>query len=183
MKSSNFRLLCFCLMAAAAEALAHGPHVHGTAELHVAVEDNRVDLELHSPLDNLIGFEHAPRTDSQRAAVKAMTAKLNKPEMLFRMPKAASCRASPTHIDSPFNDAPPMATKPSRAAHGDDDGDEHANLTATFGFVCADVDKLDSIEVVIFEAFKGTRILKAEIIGPHGQSAATLSPDRRLIKF
>jgi Protein of unknown function (DUF2796) len=182
-KPIDSRLLCFCVAALSTGALAHGPHVHGTAELHVAVENNRLDLELHSPLENLIGFEHAPRTDSQRAALRAMTAKLNRPETLFRLPKAASCRAGPTRIDSPFNEAPHVPEKSASAAHTDDDEDEHADLTATFGFVCANIDRLDSIEVVLFDAFKGTRTVKAEIIGPHGQSAATLSPDRRVIKF
>ena len=68
-----------CLAMASAGVLASGPHVHGTAELCVAVENNHLNVELRSPLENLLGFEHAPKTDSQRAAVKAMTAKLNKP--------------------------------------------------------------------------------------------------------
>jgi hypothetical protein len=162
-----------------AQALAGGPHLHGTAELHVAIENDTVDVEFHGPLENLVGFEHAPRTDSQRAAVKAMTAKLNKPEMLFKLPKAASCKAGRTHIDSPLHDQPAKATKPV-AAHKDDD---HAELTATFRFVCGNMGRLDSIKVDLFDAFEGTRTLKAQIVGPRGQSAATLSPDRRLIKF
>ena len=176
------RMLGLCLAAVCAEALAHGPHVHGTGELQVAVENNNVDVEFHSPLDNLLGFEHAPKTASQRAAVKAMTAKLNKPEALFALPKAASCTADPARIDSPLDRAaatPPKAAK----AHEEDGDEEHADLTATFRFVCTNVAELDSIEIAIFDAFPGTRTIKAEIIGPRGQSAATLSPNHRVIKF
>jgi hypothetical protein len=181
MKQNLFRLLCLCLGAAPAGALAQGPHVHGTGELHVAVENDNLSVELHSPLEGLLGFEHAARTDSQRAAVKAMTAKLNKPETLFKLPKAASCTAMPTRIDSPLGNAQATSSSSVNAAQKDDDN--HADLTATFGFVCADINKLDSIEVTIFDAFPGIRTIKVEIIGRRGQSAATLSSNRRVIRF
>ena len=183
MKANVFRLLGLCLVAGCAEALAHGPHVHGTGELHVAVENNKVDVEFHSPLDNLLGFEHAPKTAQQRAAVKAMTAKLNKPEALFRLPQAASCTADPARIDSPFDSAAAKPSKSVKPAHKEDDDDEHADLTATFSFVCTNIAELDSIEIAIFDAFPGTKTIKAEIVGARGQSAATLSPKRRVIKF
>ena len=78
--------LYLCLATASAVAFASGPHVHGTGELRVAVENSNLSIEFRSPLENLLGFERAPKTDSQRAAVNAMTAKLNKPETLFKLP-------------------------------------------------------------------------------------------------
>jgi hypothetical protein len=180
MKPNVSRLLGLGLAAACAAALAHGPHVHGTGELEVTVENNTLNIELHSPLDNLLGFEHAPRTDAEQAAVKAMTDKLDRPETLFRLPKAASCAAGPVRIESPLTGTPAAPSKSAAPAHGDDD---HADLTASFGFTCADIARLDSIEVAIFDAFPGTRTVKAEIVGPRGQSAATLTPQRRVIRF
>jgi hypothetical protein len=112
-----------------------------------------------------------------------MMAKLNKPEALFKVPKAASCTAGPTRIDSPLDNAPAPPSKSVKPAHKDEDTDDHADLTATFSFVCASIDKLDSIEIVIFGVFKGAKTIKAEVIGPRGQSATSLSPNRRVIKF
>lgn len=169
--------LYFCLTAPAA-ALEHGPHVHGTGELQVAVDSSTLTLELHAPLENLLGFEHAPKTDAEREAVKAMTAKLERPEMLFKLPKAASCTAHPTRIESPLGAA--SATGAHIAPKKNDD---HADLTATFSFICTRIDKLDSIDVAIFTAFPATRTLNTAVIGPRGQSAATLTPNRRVIRF
>jgi hypothetical protein len=171
--------LYFCLTAPAA-ALEHGPHVHGTGELQVAVDSNTLTLELHAPLENLLGFEHAARTASEREAVKAMTAKLERPEMLFKLPKAASCTARPTRIESPITAASATGARmdPKKNAGGD-----HADLSAPFSFICTRIDKLDSIEVAIFTAFPATRTLNAAVIGPRGQSAATLTPNRRVIRF
>ena len=176
-----FGLLGICLAAVSAGALAHGPHVHGTAELRVAVENNRVDIEFDSPLENLLGFEHVPKTEAQRTAVKTMMAKLNRPETLFRLSKAASCTAGPVRIQSQFNDAVPA--KSAGPARKEDADEDHADLTAAFSFNCGAIANLDSIEVLISDAFPGTRTIKAEIIGPRGQSAATLTAKRRLIRL
>jgi len=177
---SQSLLLLACLATSPAPALAHGPHVHGTAELYVAVEGNNLTIEFRSPLANLLGFEHAPRTDAQRAAVKAMTAKLNKPETLFGVPRAASCTAGATRIESALDAQRPS---PKAVIPDQDEDDEHADLTAGFVFTCAGMGKLNSMEVLIFTAFPGTKTIKAEVIGPRGQSAATLSADRRTIKL
>ncbi|MCH8499932.1 MAG: DUF2796 domain-containing protein [Marinobacter sp.] len=47
-----------------------GAHVHGEARLQVALEGQTAELILNSPADNLLGFEHAPRNDAQRDALK-----------------------------------------------------------------------------------------------------------------
>ena len=47
-----------------------GAHVHGEARLQVALEGQTAELMLNSPADNLLGFEHAPRNDAQREALK-----------------------------------------------------------------------------------------------------------------
>ncbi|MGY6532713.1 ZrgA family zinc uptake protein [Glycocaulis sp.] len=66
------------LMASAAPAaLADEPrqagaHVHGLAELAIALDsDGTLLAELESPLYNLAGFERAPRNDAEAALVRA----------------------------------------------------------------------------------------------------------------
>jgi Protein of unknown function (DUF2796) len=43
-----------------AEHREHGPHVHGVAQLNVALDGNVLWIELNSPAMNIVGFEHAP---------------------------------------------------------------------------------------------------------------------------
>lgn len=42
-------------------------HVHGAAELQVAIEGKTAELILRSPAANLLGFEHVPRDSGQEA--------------------------------------------------------------------------------------------------------------------
>jgi hypothetical protein len=182
MRRNALRLLGVFLAAASPGALAQGAHVHGAGELRVAIEKNRLSIEFRSPLSNLVGFEHAPRTDAQRAAVKSMMSRLNQPDALFRLPKEASCTSAPPRVESPLDQPapPPKSAKPGPKKDHDD---EHAELTATYRFDCADIGKLQSMEVGLFAAFPRTMAIKAEIIGPRGQSSAKLSPKRRVIKL
>lgn len=49
-----------------------GAHQHGAAQLQLAIEGNRVDLLLQSPAYNLLGFEHSPENEAQRAQVASL---------------------------------------------------------------------------------------------------------------
>ena len=61
-------LLAAPLPAAAAEAHRHhGPHVHGEATLNVGVDGQLLVVGLDAPGMSLLGFEHPPRNDSERA--------------------------------------------------------------------------------------------------------------------
>jgi hypothetical protein len=86
----------------AAPALAQSPgtHVHGQAVLEIAMDGGAVQLNLYSPLDNLLGFEHAPRTEEERRAVRAMAAKLHQGESLFVFTPSARCRLESSNLQS-----------------------------------------------------------------------------------
>ena len=59
--------------------MSSAPHVHGHGTLNIAIEDKRVSMELEVPGMDIVGFEHAPSTDDQKAAVEKAKARLEKP--------------------------------------------------------------------------------------------------------
>jgi hypothetical protein len=94
-------LTAACLLPLPALAGKAGAHVHGTASLQVAIDGQTLTLNLETPLENLLGFEHAPRTDKQKAAVRAMSERLNQPGELFSPSPAAQCTSVSVALDSP----------------------------------------------------------------------------------
>ena len=82
------------LLAPAALLRAGEAHRHGVARLDVAVDGTRVSLALDTPLDNLLGFEHAPRNAAERRAADAAVATLRQAAALFRFDIAAGCRST-----------------------------------------------------------------------------------------
>ncbi|WP_298914351.1 DUF2796 domain-containing protein [uncultured Algimonas sp.] len=70
-------------------------HVHGLASLALALDGRNLAIELETPLHNLLGFEHAPETEAQHAAVREAQEILARPETLFRFDAEAGCTAQP----------------------------------------------------------------------------------------
>lgn len=185
-----------CLLAPAAAALLALPpglsaaagephaHVHGRATLEVAIDGARLEVALETPLENVLGFEHAPRTDAQRAQVRAMAAKLRAVPGLLVPTPAARCTTTGVTIESGAL-PPSLLAAPGGSAAGTpaDAGDGHADLDASFAWTCAEPAKLDRLDVGLLAAFPGLKRVDVQVIGPRGQSASTLSGGRREVRW
>ncbi|MGP1275757.1 MAG: ZrgA family zinc uptake protein [Caulobacterales bacterium] len=127
------RLMLAALLAgtAIAPALAQehehrhaGTHVHGLAELAVAVNpDGTLVAEMESPLYNLIGFERAPRDDAEYALVAAALAKLES-DARPGFNTEAGCVLSQTAIEG-FPHASAQHGHEHHEAPADHEGDDH----------------------------------------------------------
>ncbi|PKO56636.1 MAG: DUF2796 domain-containing protein [Betaproteobacteria bacterium HGW-Betaproteobacteria-21] len=164
---------------------AHAPHEHGVAALRVAIDGELLQIEFASPLDNLVGFEHAPRTDKQRKALADAEKLLNRFERLFVVPKAAACTVTGVELEHPLDEhaAHEHADNGHDHKHGDKDGQDgdHAELSVTYTLRCTAPAALDTLQVKVFDAFPRTGRIRAERVSPRGQSAATLSAKQRTL--
>ncbi len=155
--------------------LAQGhAHVHGLVNLDVAMEAQTLTVALEAPLDSLLGFEHRPRTPAQRKAADDAMKRMNDGASLVRPAAAAQCKLAKTTVES-------EALQSTAPAGGKED--EHADLDATFVFTCAQPDKLASIELGLFDAFKRIKRIEVQVAGPQGQSKQTLKRPQKLLKF
>lgn len=145
-------------------AHAADAHVHGAARLDVAVEGRSLTIVLDSPLDNLLGFERAPRTAAERSRADAVVAalKAGKP---FRIDPRAECRLANVDLASP-------ALKLGAAQTSTAD---HADLTGSFEYECADASKAAYLEVDLYGHPHMQRI-DVQVAGSAGQFK------RRLVK-
>jgi hypothetical protein len=166
-----------CLVAGLAPPLplqaAEHPHEHGVVRLDVAVEAHRITLQLESPLDNLVGFERAPRTDAERQRVQAALARLRAADRLFVPDAAAQCRLAKVELESP---ALGLGGAPAPA-----DPNGHADLDTSIEFECTDATRAGALDVGLFEAFPRMQRIDVQAVTPTGQFKAVLKrPERRL---
>jgi hypothetical protein len=167
----NGRLAGFllgCAVLLPGTSAAAGAHEHGVARLDVAVEAGRIVVELDTPLDNLLGFERAPRTDAEKAKADAAVARLRDAAALFRIDGNAGCTLGTVELNS----APlglGKAAKDSKAAAGD-----HGDLEGSFEFRCKAGTKAAFLEVALFEAFPQLKRIDLQVATPKGQLKATL---------
>lgn len=77
----------------ASSAFAGKAHQHGAAELFIAPFENRLSFSLQSAADNILGFEHAPKNEKQRATKdQADEALKTKAHEFFVLPEGAKCQ-------------------------------------------------------------------------------------------
>ncbi|MCF7984952.1 MAG: DUF2796 domain-containing protein [Thiohalocapsa sp.] len=173
----------------------HDAHVHGVASLNVAVDGDKLLIELDSPAVNLVGFEHAPRDDAQRAAVAKVKEQLADGAALFVADAAAGCTLDTHAIDMALakhdeaahdhdHDHDHVEAGDGDHAHGeetahadahDHDGDTHSDVHVEYAFTCANPQALSTLDVRLFEVFPGTERLRVQTISAAGQNAAELT--------
>lgn len=106
-------------------------HEHGAALLNIALDDGAVFLELETPWNNLVGFEHEPSTDEQKAQVEAAMAQLRQPDQLFSF-NGGSCAWTKVTVESTMehdehHDDDHHDDKHADGDHDDHHDDEHAH--------------------------------------------------------
>lgn len=172
-------LACLAAMAglSAAQARAAEAHVHGLARLTVVVDGASLTLALESPLANLLGFEHMPRSVQDKTAVARMARQLNQPAEMFVPTPAAACKPGAAKLESPVLQEHP------EAAHGHDHEHGHADLDGEFVFTCTRPELLRGLEVKLFDAFPGMKRLDVEVATAKGQKAAKLDANMRRIDW
>ena len=149
----------------------HHAHVHGVAKLEVAVEGAGINLHLESPLEGVLGFEHAPGNDKERAIVAQMRKAMANGGALFAPTSAAQCKFVDGKLEAPSLDA-------KHAEH-----EAHGDLDADFRFTCAEPAKLTGMEVRLFEVFPKMRRIDAQVVSGRGQKASRLSSKMRFLSW
>lgn len=156
----------------------HNPsaHQHGIGHLDLVMEGQQLTLMLQIPAEDLLGFEHAPRTPAEQEQLTAVQATLNNPQKLFTFAAKAQCRLESSELHSGLFANPPRVADDAQAV-------EHADISAHYQFHCAEAGKLREMEVMLFQQFPGSEKLLLQAITPSGQSGAELSAAHNRIRF
>ena len=161
---------------AAAAALAAGKaHEHGALKLDVAIEGRQLRIAMEAPLDNLLGFERAPRTDAERKAAAELLARLRKPAQgttLFAADAAAQCTLAQAEVRAPVLEGPAKSA-----------AEDHADLDADYEFTCAKPAELRNLQLGLFAAYPRLQRIDVQVAGPQGQSKLTLKRPTQTLKL
>lgn len=164
-------LLPALLLALPLAAGAGKAHEHGVVKLDVALDGARLELVLEAPLDSVVGYERAPRTDAERKAAADALARLRRGDGLFVLPAAAQCSAQPATVKADVLEG------------GAAPKDGHADLDASFAWTCMKPAELATLDVALFDTFPRIRRVDVQVAAPKGQRRATLTPASRRISL
>ncbi len=160
--------------AAATERREHGAHRHGHATLQAALDGGQLEIAVEAPGMDIVGFEHAPGDDAQKAKIAAALRRLGDAGAMFDLPEAAGCALTEAEAEQ----------EALADAHGQKaDAADHTAFHAHYGWTCAKPEALQTIRVRYFEHFPGIAEIDAAVIGPSGQTAQELTPQSPQLQF
>jgi hypothetical protein len=181
----------FCLSAAAQEPRRElAAHEHGRGTLDMAIEGERVSIGLEAPGMDIVGFEHAAKTATQKKAVDGAKSTLSKPLALFRLPGAAGCRAREVKVELATEEhkqdpSAPEKGKDAKAETGRNKGGapkeasgKHTEFHAEYTLECSNPSALTTIEFDYFKSFKRAVKLDVNVITPKGQMKYEVTRDK-----
>lgn len=138
----------------------HAAHEHGAARLTIATTETGLDMTLETPAANVFGFEHQAKTDEDKQTMRAASERL----LNTLLPNSeARCELK------------------SRSVETGTESEGHSDVDASWTFSCANMDKLDSVDVQLFSTFpQGFQHVNAEWITATGAGAKELEQDTML---
>ena len=115
------------LAASEDEHREHEAHEHGRGMLDIVAEGEELVVEFRIPAANVVGFEHAPRDDAEREAVRKAAETFRNPASVLVLPAEAECEVEKAEAGIVGMDA---GEHDEGHGHEDEDhdheGDDHA---------------------------------------------------------
>lgn len=184
-------LLALSTMSSAAHEHEHehehenslGAHVHGIATLDIALEDQVLELQLHSPAMNIVGFEYQPRTAADKKKVRAAERLLTNQHTLFSLTPAAGCSLTSITLD---NDLTEQHEHEHEHEPKDTAKDQHVHndIAAHYIFNCATPQQLKHIDLAnFFSTFPATEKINVQLITEQAQQGAVLTPSSTALNW
>lgn len=138
------------LTAISAVAAAGEPHIHGVADLEIAIDGSELQLVLRGPAEVFFGFEHEPQTPDEHREVAEALADLRDPAASL-ITLAPDCDLEMVAVDTPFS-SNALAAAPTHdhtnghqagSGHGMEfhqsahqGAEPHKNLEASYTYAC-----------------------------------------------
>lgn len=154
-----------------------GAHVHGMANLLVALEGDHLTITLDTPSINVVGFEHSARHEADRALLLDAQEKLLASDHVFTLTAAAQCRLESVDIASD------QLSQLTEAGHGHDDNTGHSEFVVAYHHHCENPTALNSLNIGAFQHFPGFEALSVQWIINGQQGAARAQANRTEVRF
>lgn len=197
-------LACAAFAASDEQHREHEAHEHGHGTLDIVVEGEELVIELRIPAVNVVGFEHAPRDEAEREAVRKALVPFGDAASVVALPAEAECEAEDAkaeiwamareddhedddHAHEKEDHGKEEHEKEEHEEHEHEEqesaSEEHSELHATYHFHCHAPGKLDRIDVRVFEHLHDAEEIDVRIVTPSAQLAMELHPGETVVEL
>jgi len=198
--------LALAAISLAAPALAQDTremdvHVHGVSTAEIAIEHGVVEINIHAPGMDIVGFEYEASSAEDKDAVEAAIRTMLVPENIVTLPDAAGCRLTEVlaHLHSGDHDhddadahmegdhdheehADGEEHDHDHEEHGEDGGDhadeaQHSEFHVSYAFACEEEDALTVLGFPFFDEFENAQEIEAQYVTETGAGQAEIGRD------
>lgn len=147
-----------------------GAHEHGSASLSVVTEGNTVYFEFEAPAEDIVGFEHEPRTAADRAKHKTALDKLrNNAGLILLLDAALGCTVATESVEW------------KKEEHGG--SGTHSVVEAAFKAVCKKPAAGSSLRLAFTKYFPTLEAVRVTVISGSKQNAVVVRKDRPAVEL
>ena len=164
-----------------------GAHQHGLAVITLALEGDKIDVELESPAANIVGFEHVASTSEQRGVVDKARETLELSNKLFSF-IGAHCELNTLKIDTSavLDNEDLESEEHGHEDHGHSSNDDpghktHSEISANYQFHCERSFKLTAISLGFLDHFPGIEKLKVVWVTDSNQGSTELTAESNTV--
>ena len=123
----NILIVFVCLFLSfqvSAQVRQKDSHEHGAANLMLVIEGNKLQIGIEVPSDSLIGFEHFPKSKSDRKNFNEAIKILSDPSKIFSAPDDAECLLTGLNVSQTLFSG--------EGEHGHEEHDDHGHKEKGF---------------------------------------------------
>ena len=143
-------------------------HTHGVGEAVISIESEGVFIEIIAPAANFTSAEYGSDFDNLML------------ENIALFPERAGCTLSSLDVEAEGEDDHSHETDHHHDEDHDHDehahdGETHSDYLVTVDIACENTDRIDSVDVRIFETWSGFETLRTTILTENGAGTASLT--------
>jgi len=174
-------------------------HEHGAAIIKMVMEDEKLQIEFEVPSESLIGFEHFPKSQSNRENFNKAIKVLSDPSKLFSQPIKAECllvgmnvsqslfsnEEEHGHDESEKEEEHGHDESEKEEEHGHDESEKseiHSEFKSNYYWNCQHLDEIDSIGTQLMSFFPRIEEIRVNWISNNGQGSLELESEDDRIK-
>ena len=154
-------------------------HEHGIAEINWVMKGQDLSLSLHSPVMNMLGFEHRPQNEHENKQLTLLMATLTSPDTIIEL-KGGQCTLLSSNIANPFVTI--EQDEEGKSSFDEESHYEHNDIIVEYNFLCQHPLQLETLNIKLFDAFAGFELIHVQWIVNGIQRGVTLNHDNHLLK-
>ena len=165
-----------------------GTHEHGHVELNVAVDGKNLFVEVHSPSQSFLGFEHRPETDQEKSLWTSVKNQWeNKTSELIQIDPSLNCKFGQAHMDIHFEEEHHHDEGEHHEIESLSQGDEehlmgmHSEIKAEATFLCREEINNSQLVVWLKKYFKNIEEIEAQVLPNSGVPYSKILTHRKAI--